>query len=38
MENYFTTEEINTQKSLIKKGYFIFNIKEKKLYLMFLEE
>ena len=31
MENYFTTEEINTQKSLIKKGYFIFNIKEKKL-------
>ena len=31
MENYFTTEEINTQKSLIKKGYFIFDIKEKKL-------
>ena len=31
MQNYFTTEEINIQKSLFKKGYFIFNIKEKKL-------
>ena len=31
MQNYFTTEEINIQKSLFKKGYFIFNIKEKKI-------